>query len=145
MPRPTKCRKVEFFPNNTCFTPKEGGDNNRAIELKVEELQAMRLKDIEELSQEECAKRMDISRQTFQNIIDSARKKVAMALCEGIVINISGGDYTTKFCRFQCSTCGNHYEMKFEQDKYICPKCGGNLVSCSRNKEFCKKWCRGGK
>ncbi len=43
--------------------------------MKVEELEAMRLKDIENLTQQECADLMGISRQTFQNIIDNARKK----------------------------------------------------------------------
>ena len=45
------------------------------IILKVEELEAMRLKDIEGLNQEQCAERMNISRQTFQLIIDEARRK----------------------------------------------------------------------
>ena len=96
MPRPTKFRRVEFFPENTYFVP--WGKRKCEIEeivLKVEELEAMRLKDIEELNQEECAQRMQVSRQTFQNIIDSARKKVAVALTEGNAIRISGGDYTT--------------------------------------------------
>jgi predicted DNA-binding protein (UPF0251 family) len=36
----------------------------------------MRLKDGENLSQEECAEKMQVSRQTFQLIIDEARKKI---------------------------------------------------------------------
>ena len=62
------------------------------LELKVEELEAMRLKDIEGLSQEECAQQMEISRQTFQNILDLAREKIAKALVEGKAIRIGGGD-----------------------------------------------------
>lgn len=77
MARPTKFRRVEFFPEDTYFTPldKEGCKIDE-MTLKLEELEAMRLKDIEDLNQEECAKRMQVSRQTFQNIIDSARKKL---------------------------------------------------------------------
>ena len=76
MARPTKFRRVEFFPENNYFVP--WGKPKCEIEeivLKVEELEAMRLKDIEDLNQEECAEKMQVSRQTFQNIIDSARKK----------------------------------------------------------------------
>ena len=103
MPRPTKFRNVEFFPDSTYFVP--WGKPKCEIEeivLKLEELEAMRLKDIEDLNQEECAERMQISRQTFQNIIDSARKKTVVALTEGKAIKISGGHYTTNSCRFKC-------------------------------------------
>ncbi len=41
--------------------------NLEEITLKVEELEAMRLKDIENLHQIECAKLMNISRQNFSN------------------------------------------------------------------------------
>lgn len=88
MVRPTKFRRVEFFPENTYFVP--WGKPKCEIEeivLKVEELEAMRLKDIEELNQEQCAERMQVSRQTFQNIIDSSRKKIATALTEGKAID----------------------------------------------------------
>ena len=71
MPRPIKFRRVEFFPEDTYFVP--WGKPKCVIEeiaLKVEELEAMRLKDIEELNQEECGEKMQVSRQTFQNICD---------------------------------------------------------------------------
>ena len=74
MARPTKYRRVEFFPEDTYFVP--WGKPKCEIEevvLKVEELEAMRLKDIEELKQEECAERMRISRQTFQKLVDHRR------------------------------------------------------------------------
>jgi len=56
MARPTKFRRVEFFPENDYFVP--WGKPKCEIEeivLKVEELEAIRLKDKEELNQEECA------------------------------------------------------------------------------------------
>lgn len=144
MPRPTKFRRVEFFPEDTYFVP--WGKPKCKIEeviLKVEELEAMRLKDIEELNQEECGKRMQVSRQTFQNIIDSARKKIAIALTEGNAIRISGGNYRATFCKFKCFNCDNTYEIKYEQDKYSCPDCGSDKVACSKKVNFCKKWCKG--
>lgn len=143
MPRPTKFRRVEFFPKATYFVP--WGKPRCKIEemiLKVEELEAMRLKDIEGLNQEECAKKMQVSRQTFQNIIDSARKKVAVALTEGNAIRINGGNYKATFCKFKCLNCGNVYEIKYENDKYACPVCGSNKVACSKKAGFCKRWCK---
>lgn len=144
MPRPTKFRRVEFFPENNYFVPigKPKCELEEII-LKVEELEAMRLKDIEELNQEECAEKMQVSRQTFQNIIDSARKKVAMALTEGKAINISGGHYTTKHCKFKCVECGTIYDIHYEQNKLSCPNCGSKKVMCSKKAGFCGRWCNG--
>lgn len=138
MARPIKFRRVEFFPEDTYFIPL---DKKRCeveeIILKVEELEAMRLKDIEGLTQEECAERMEISRQTFQNIIDSARKKVATALTQGTAIHINGGNYTLGLCKFKCSDCGKVYKLNYERDKSICPHCGSDDVVCKKNKRFC--------
>ncbi|SHH94603.1 DUF134 domain-containing protein [Clostridium grantii] len=143
MPRPTKARRVEFFPENTYFIPLgKAKINMKETVLKVEELEAMRLKDIEDLNQEKCAERMQVSRQTFQNIIDSARKKMAIALTEGNAISISGGNYRATFCKFKCFICGNTYEINYEQDKYLCPICGSHKVMCSKKAGFCKKWCK---
>ena len=103
MPRPVKCRKVESLPKYTYFIP--AGRRKCEVEdimIKVEELEAMRLKDVEELNQEECAEKMHVSRQTFQNIIDSARKKITTAIIEGKAINISGGDYRLSECQRVC-------------------------------------------
>jgi len=143
MARPTKFRRVEFFPEDTYFVP--WGKPKCEIEeiaLKVEELEAMRLKDIENLTQEECAKKMHISRQTFQNIIDSARGKVAIALAEGKAIRIKGGYYTTKHCKFRCLDCSSTYQVNYERDKYNCPLCGSPRVMCSKKSGFCRKWCK---
>ena len=143
MARPTKFRRVEFFPENNYFVP--WGKPKCEIEeivLKVEELEAMRLKDIEDFNQEQCAEKMQVSRQTFQNIIDSARKKMATALTEGKAIRINGGHYTTKLCNFKCLECETNYEIKYDQDRSSCPNCGSEKVMCSKKAQFCKKWCK---
>ena len=144
MARPTKFRRVEFFPKDNYFVP--WGKPKCEIEeivLKVEELEAMRLKDIEDLNQEECAEKMQVSRQTFQNIIDTARKKIATALTEGKAIRISGGNYTTNLCKFKCIECETIYEIKYDLDRSICPNCGSEKVMCSKKAHFCKIWCKG--
>ena len=143
MVRPTKLRNVEFFPEGTYFIP--SGKPKCEIEeinLKVEELEALRLKDIEDLKQEECAEKMEVSRQTFQNILNSARKKVALALTEGNAIRICDGNYKTSSCQFKCSECGSIYDINYREDKHTCPECGSTQVFCTRKSENCKKWCR---
>lgn len=143
MARPIKFRRVEHFPNENYFIPKGRLQSQTTdIILKVEELEAMRLKDIESLNQEECAKRMNVSRQTFQNIIDSARKNVAIALTEGKAIKIDGGHYTTKDCKIRCGECGQLYEIVYEQDHNLCPICSSSDISCSKELEICKRWCK---
>ena len=94
MPRPPKCRRVEFLPGVTFFKP--AGVPMRLLEeivLSVEEAEAIRLKDLEGLEQKEGAERMNVSRPTFQRVLVSARQKLADALLNGKVIRIEGGNF----------------------------------------------------
>jgi predicted DNA-binding protein (UPF0251 family) len=94
MPRPIKCRRVNFMPGVNYFKP--AGIPLRflaEVVLTVEEAEAMRLKDLEDLDQEQCAQRMNISRPTFQRILESVRKKTADALLNGKAIRIEGGNF----------------------------------------------------
>lgn len=141
MPRPKKWRKIEFLPEYTVFKPagipKKDLDT---IQLQVEELEAMRLKDIVGLNQAECAEKMSVSRQTFQLIIDSARNKVALALTEGKGIIIGGGNYTVKLCHYKCIDCNENFTLNYEGDR-ICPNCSSSNIRCVKDDEFCKKNC----
>lgn len=141
MPGRMKCRKVDFLPQTDSFMP-EGKDGEQSeYVLKIEELEAMRLKDIEELSQEMCADKMNVSRQTFQKILDTARKKVTLALINGAGIRIGGGSFVTKKCKILCTDCGYTYEPSFEDDKVGCPQCGSHKIQCMQKNTHCMKWC----
>jgi predicted DNA-binding protein (UPF0251 family) len=142
MPRPVKWRKVGFLPQDNSFIP-EGKSRSELEEvvLKVEELEAMRLKDLEKLNQEQCAERMNISRQTFQLIIDDARKKVTEALVEGKAISIRGGKYTVNICSYNCRRCGEVFDEPFEKKEVVCPQCKSEDVECLKEDNFCKKRC----
>lgn len=59
------------------------------IELSVEELEALRLKNMEDLDQIKAAEKMHTSQSTFQRILSSAHKKVTAALIEGKAIKVS--------------------------------------------------------
>jgi predicted DNA-binding protein (UPF0251 family) len=61
------------------------------VALTVDELEAIRLADLEGLYQEEAAQRMNVSRQTFGRIITEAHKKIADALVHGKALSIAGG------------------------------------------------------
>ena len=53
------------------------------IVLSREELEAIKLKDYDDLDQTDAAKKMNTSQSTFQRILSSARKKVAESLIKG--------------------------------------------------------------
>jgi len=58
------------------------------IELTTEEAEALRLRNIKDLEQEEAARKMNTSQSTFQRILSSAYKKITKALIEGKAIKI---------------------------------------------------------
>ena len=82
MPRPSKCRRVCAAPRCTRFEPQNAA-SVEPVELQVDEFEALRLMDYEGLTQEECARRMDVARTTVTGIYMRARRKVATALVEG--------------------------------------------------------------
>jgi uncharacterized protein len=94
MVRPRLCRRVGFNPNITYFKPR--GVPLRELEeviLPVDEYEAVRLKDLEGLEQEECAKKMNISQPTFHRLVLSARKKIADSIVNGKALKIEGGNF----------------------------------------------------
>jgi len=94
MAREPKCRRVEFIPKVNVFKPVGIPHSCREeVVVKLEELEAIRLKDLLGLEQEEGAERMGVSRPTFQRILIEGRAKIAAALIEGQTIRIEGGCY----------------------------------------------------
>ena len=89
MPRPRLCRRIRFQPNITYFKPQGVPMRHLdVIELTSEEIEALRLKNIENLSQEQAAQKMNTSQSTFQRILSSAYKKTTQALIKGKAIKI---------------------------------------------------------
>ncbi len=86
-------RWVDNMPEPTHFRP-EGYENipKQFINLTIVELEALRLVDLEDLTQEEAAVMMGVSRKTLWNDLQKARKKVITALVNGYPINIQGGN-----------------------------------------------------
>ena len=151
MARPTKWRKIEKIPTVPYFVP--SGDDIPEVPknvLKLEELEAIRLKDLEGLEQGDCAKKMEVSRPTFQRILLSAREKIADSLVNGKIIHIEGGNFTQNICPVRCAECGREWMESYENMKsiknneYKCPACGSNFIICGQNCKGmgCWKNCR---
>lgn len=94
MPRPRKRRWIARQPRPAIYKP--AGiplDELRTVHLLQEELEALRLADLESLSQTDSAAHMGISRSTFQRILNHAHRQVALALSEGCALRIEGGSF----------------------------------------------------
>ena len=89
MSRPLKKRRICCDPKSDYFKPR--GVPLRHLEevsLTMDELEAVRLADLKGMYQEHAASKMNISRQTFGNIIDSAHKKIADVLLNAKALKI---------------------------------------------------------
>lgn len=94
MPRPRLRRRVRYWKGVTHFKP--AGVMLAELEetvLTIDELEAIRLCDLEEIGQKEAAQKMKISQPTLQRILAAARKKTADALVNSKAIRIQGGEY----------------------------------------------------
>ena len=97
MPRPNRCRRICSERLNSVFYPSVDNDLE-GISLTLDEYEAIRLVDLEGYSHLECAKQMDISRSTVQEIYESAREKIASFIVYGRKLYIRGGNYQVCGC-----------------------------------------------
>jgi uncharacterized protein len=92
MARPVKCRKICCGEESLCFAPlgAKAGKLPEVV-MTLDELEAVRLVDMEKKYHAEAALSMGVSRQTLGNIVESARAKIAEAVIKGKVLAIRGG------------------------------------------------------
>jgi uncharacterized protein len=112
MPRPFTCRRIAFCPEVTSFKPVGiPGRELVSVTLSMDELEAVRLADLNGFYQEAAAKSMGVSRQTLGNILESARRKIADCLVNGKLLKIEGGRVTVTAARgFGDGSCGRSRE-----------------------------------
>lgn len=91
--RPKKYRIVRKDIKISQFSPRGRPGRPDEVNLTMDEFEAIRLADYEQICQIEAAKSMKISQQTFSRIIKKAHKKVADSLVNGKIIRIQGGYY----------------------------------------------------
>lgn len=93
MPRRKRRRNIGFTASASYYKP-AGIPMRGCVDVIIgeDEMEALRLADLEGLYHEDAAARMEVSRQTFGRIIASARQKIADALINGKAIKIETGD-----------------------------------------------------
>lgn len=135
MSRPRKIRQVQFPPRFNSFKP--CGIPNRElteIELTLDEYEALRLVDEQQLDHETTAEIMEVSRPTVTRLVEKARHKVAQMLVRGGLLVIQGGDYQLNGHLYRCPRCRNFQErlQKVGVSNHPCPQCNeSNLVEIS--------------
>ena len=122
MPRP----KLE---RNILKKPQHQQNNNKLqpIELKIDEYEAIRLKDYHNIQQKKAAQLMHISQPTFHRILQSARKKIATAIIEGKKIKITGDEQMKETITYKCTDC--QFQWSKQNEKYTtCPNCNSTNI-----------------
>lgn len=127
MARPHRCRLIDSEPTVTLFKPVGVPVRSlETLELRLDELEALRLADLEGLYHDAGALRMGISRPTFGRLVAQARHKVAEALLNSKALVFKGGTVTMAEMRtFRCNECEGRFEVPRgagRPDK--CPSCG---------------------
>jgi predicted DNA-binding protein (UPF0251 family) len=101
-----------------------------AVQLGWDELEALRLADLEGLYQEAAAEQMGVSRPTFGRLLEQARFKVADALLGSKMLVFEGGNIMVHTMRlFECADCGRRIEAACGTGRPDeCPACHGTNV-----------------
>ncbi len=90
--RPKRRRRVQSLPPAGRYEPVgASGGSGQEVKLSLDEVEALRLADLEVIYHEEAATAMGISRSTYGRVLESARHKVALALWGGVALVIDGG------------------------------------------------------
>jgi predicted DNA-binding protein (UPF0251 family) len=136
MPRPRKRRRVWHEPSPAIFKPVGVPlDQIKTITLLHEELEALRLVDLEGQYQEAAADQMNVSRSTLQRIVSEARTKVAQALTEGAALHIEGGTFRVPRAWWRCEDCGHVWEIEHGSGQSAasqCPACASHAIHLRR-------------
>ncbi len=88
MSRPKKERFVCMDPNIKCFWPKWSEQKSEVIEIFCDELEAMKLINLEGMNMIHWWKKMWISAATFNRILKSAHKKITDAIINGKMLAV---------------------------------------------------------
>ncbi len=100
MARPKKSRVICTAPQHRSFAPMPQTEAETVC-LETDEYEALRLHDLEHLSQEETAAQMLVSRPTVTMLLLSARQKVADVLVNGKLLEIADGN--CRICEIGCA------------------------------------------
>lgn len=104
--RPRVRRIISGNPESRCYQPRCSLEENHAvISLTPEEIELVRLIDIDGLEQEEAARKLGVSRKTAWRDLQEVRRKIADALVNGKGIEIAGCEKAALGqCPCKCNT-----------------------------------------
>lgn len=127
MPRKKRDRRLLAPPaikGLSVFGPK---NRSEQIFLYFEEYESIKLLDYENMTQEEAAVCMDVSRPTLTRIYESARNKVAQSMAEGKDLIIRGGNFQFDDNWFYCQDCQAKFNLMEGHDN-CCPVCSSTKI-----------------
>ncbi len=124
MPRPKKDRIVHEPPRFTRFKPAGVRCQiGSQLTLSLDEYEAIRLADHQNMDHQQASEEMEISRSTFSRLIEQARKKLALLLVEGRELVIEGGNIHFRGNLMKCMSCGLMFKTNFDFKANKCPSC----------------------
>ena len=130
MPRRKRNRRIQVPPvikGMSVFGVR--GRKSNEVTLRIEEYEAIRLLDYQNLTQEQAAVHMDVSRPTLTRIYEEARNKVATAFVEGRDLIFRGGDSYFDKNWYKCNSCQASFS-DYSDDTKNCPVCNSDdLIS----------------
>jgi uncharacterized protein len=131
--KPRKKRDVLYPPGAVYFKPQGiPMPYLNIVNLTIDEYEAIRLGDLENLKHLAAAEQMKVSRPTFTRLLRSAHSKISDAVVNGKAIRIEGGDYRLLGNRFRCRKCGSFWNAGEEdlenKDKVKCFKCSSTEI-----------------
>lgn len=122
IPRKKNPRKIRCDLAHTYFKPRGVplSEITGEVALTFEELEAIRLTDLERLSQQEAGEKMNISQSSISRDLEEAHHKIAKALVLGFAIRIANpADF------FHCDECGHTWKLPEDLSTvHSCDKCG---------------------
>jgi len=134
MPRKKRSRRIQVPPviKGMSVSGVRGRKSNEVI-LHLEEYEAIRLLDYQNLTQEEAAVFMDVSRPTLTRIYEEARNKVATAFVEGRDLLFKGGDFYFEKNWYKCNSCQASFS-DYSEKVSNCPVCNSKeLISLTEH------------
>jgi len=99
--------------------------------IDVEELEALRLADLEGRYQEDAAEQMGVSRSTFQRIVTQARCKVTQALVTCTALQIKDATIRIAVVEWRCNNCGHTWQIQHGSGHgkpQTCPACDSRMI-----------------
>ena len=139
MVRPHKERRIQQLPPVTHYKPIGVPLRNLdEVVLTFEEMEAIRLVDVEQMDMEEAAGHMEVSRPTLHRIVSKARQQIATALWQGKALRVDGGTFRIEHShhheqrRFVCNACDHRWSVPHGTGQrgrdMNCPQCQSDRI-----------------